>query len=186
MRTICTENRWATLPNGRTALVKVAISEGEVPQELDAGLLGIALLARVNPIGNVLNRKTVATVARNAATFRRIAKENPRLLPLMLAFYLQRKYDDPIRAKDPVLGLKTAIREAGLSEASWRYVVRHGSRLFRIPWNISDGLPLLDSALCYLNTLQFAGLPLPPPPSVARVKVNSPANDGPELIVPVS
>ncbi len=158
----------AALPSGKLVSVKLVFPESEEFRHVEQDLLGIALLSRMIPVANHLNKRTVATVVRNADVFRRLAKECPKLLSLMLAFYSSCRYDDPDRARDPVFGLKMWMHQRGLSEATWRYFVRHGSRLFRVPWALSGGVGVFDAALTYLHLLQSVGLPPPPPPTLIQ------------------
>jgi hypothetical protein len=133
-------------------------------------IYGIALAARSVPAGPLLNSRTLNNVWGNERAFRQVARENPQLLPLLLAFVEQIPAGTKVHASDPVLALKNALREAGLSEASWRYLIRHGARLFRVPWEVgaTSGQRRFEVAVRYLGAIETAGLPPPPPPSVAR------------------
>jgi len=140
---------------------------------IPADIYGIALSCRGRPVGPLLDSETLNMVWRNDKAFRRVARENPHLLPLLLAFaeYPVRGRVAPV--KDPVQAIKMAFRDAGLADASWRYVARHGARLFRVPWAISGDQRKLQVAMRYLEVLQSAGLPPPPPPSVAKALLHS-------------
>lgn len=133
-------------------------------------IYGIALASRSVPEGPLLSSRTLNAVWRHDSAFRQVARENPQLLPLLLAFVEQLPDGTGLLVPDPVLDLKNALRDAGLSEAAWRYVVRHGARLFRLPWEIGSGSGQrrFEAAVRYLDALETAGLPPPPPPSVAR------------------
>jgi hypothetical protein len=131
-------------------------------------IYGIALASRSLPIGPLLDSQTLNNVWGNGRAFRQTARENPQLLPLLLAYIVQIPHGTEVRASDPVLALKNALRNAGLSEAAWRYVVRHGARLFRLPWENSIGQQRFEVAVNYLSALETAGLPPPPPPSVVK------------------
>lgn len=131
-------------------------------------IYSIALASRPRPVGPLIDSGTVNHVWRNEKAFQQVEKENPQLLPLLLAFIEQIPAGDGIKAKDPVMALKNVFRAFGVSEASWRYLVRYGARLFKIPWEISRGQPHFEVAIRYIKALQFAGLPPPPPPSVAK------------------
>ncbi|MDD5395624.1 MAG: PcfJ domain-containing protein [Thiothrix sp.] len=132
----------------------------------------IALASRTNPVGPLMGSPTLNRVWRNDRTFRQVAKENTQLLPLLMAFVEQIPAGTK-NYKDPVLAVKTVFLDAGLSEAAWRYVVRHGSRIFRIPWEEAVGQPRLEVAIRYLKALEAAGLPPPPPPTVAKAFLHS-------------
>lgn len=140
--------------------------------KLPREILSIALASRIRPQGPLLESRTLNNVWRNEPAFRQVARENPHLLPLLLAYVEQIPTKTTIRTKDPILTLKTAIRDAGLSEAAWRYVVRHGARLFKTPWQISAGQPHLEVATRYLSALDAVGLPPPPPPSIIKALLN--------------
>jgi hypothetical protein len=136
-----------------------------IPQDI----YSIALASRPRPVGPLIDSRTLNDVWRNERSFRQVARENPQLLPLLFAFVDQIPMGETIQTPDPVQMLKKHFREAGLSEAAWRYLVRHGVRLFRIPWEVSGKQPALEVATRYLELLQDVGLPPPPPPSVVRV-----------------
>lgn len=131
-------------------------------------IYSIALASRTDPVGPLLVSRTLNNVWRNDRAFRQVARENSHLLPLLHAFVDQIPPGKTVQTKDPILALKSAIRDAGLSEATWRYVVRHGSRLFKIPWAITKGQERIEVAIRYLDALQSADLPPPPPPSVVK------------------
>lgn len=131
-------------------------------------IYSIALASRPRPVGPLIDSRTLNDVWRNEPAFRQVARENPQLLPLLLAFIDQIPAGETIHTPDPVQTLKSHFRDADLSEAAWRYVVSHGARLFRVPWEVSGQQPALEVATRYLRTLQHSGLPPPPPPSVAR------------------
>lgn len=131
-------------------------------------IYSIALASRPRPIGPLIDSRALNDVWRNEPAFRQVARENPQLLPLLFAFVDQIPMGEIVHTPDPVQALKKHFRDAGLSEAAWRYVVRHGARLFRVPWEVSGKQPALEVATRYLDVLQSAGLPPPPPPSVAR------------------
>lgn len=135
---------------------------------LPAELHGIALASRTRPTGPLLTSRELNLVWRNLSAFRSVARENPQFLPLLMAYVRQIPPGEVVNCKDPVAALKAALRELGLSEAAWRYVVRHGARVFRIPWEISTGVTPFEAATIYLRALDAAGLPPPPPPQVAR------------------
>jgi hypothetical protein len=136
----------------------------QFPQEI----YGIAMASRCNPVGPLLDSRTLNHVWENEHAFRQTARENPQLLPLLLAFVMQIPAGTQHRAKDPVLALKTALRNKGLPEAAWRYVVKHGARLFRVPWEVgAQAQSRFEIAVRYLTALESAGFPPPPPPSVA-------------------
>jgi hypothetical protein len=132
-------------------------------------IYSIALASRPRPVGPLIDSRALNDVWRNGLAFRQVARENPQLLPLLFAFVDQIPMGETVSTPDPVQTLKKHFRDAGLSEAAWRYVVRHGARLFRVPWEVSGKQPALEVATRYMEVLQSAGLPPPPPPSVARV-----------------
>jgi hypothetical protein len=131
-------------------------------------IYAIALASRPRPVGPLVDSRHLNDVWRNEPAFRLVARENPQLLPLLFAYVDQIPAGETIHTPDPVQALKKHILDADLSEAAWRYVVSHGARLFRVPWEVSGKQPALEVATRYLRTLQHSGLPPPPPPSVAR------------------
>jgi hypothetical protein len=131
-------------------------------------MFSIALASRIRPKGSLMESRTLNNVWRNEPAFRQVARENPHLLPLLLAYVEQIPPGKTVRTKDPILTLKSALRDAGISEAAWRYLVRHGSRLFKIPWTVAAGQQHLEVVIRYLIALDSVGLPPPPPPSIAK------------------
>ena len=138
---------------------------------LPRDIYAIALASRARPEGPLLDSLTFNTVWRHEQQFRQVARENPRLLPLLMAF-LRAGFTLP-EDRDPVARLKAAIRSEGYSEAAWRYITRHGSRMFKIPWAVSSGKGAFEVALIYLGALEFAGLPPPPPPVILSAFLHS-------------
>lgn len=132
-------------------------------------LRAIALASRIRPVGPLLNSRTFNLVWHNERAFRLVARENPQLLPLLLAYIDQLPPGKPAQGKDPVAMLKAAVCSKGLSDATWRYVCHHGSRLFRVAWATATRQPAFNLAIRYLKALESAGLPPPPPPALARV-----------------
>ena len=141
--------------------------------QLPEDIFGIALASRYRPVGPLLDSITVNDVWRNDRAFRRVARENPQLLPLLLAYIKRIPAGQTVHTKDPVLAIKTVFRESGLSEAAWRYVVRHGSRIFKVAWEITQGQRAFEVAVRYLSALESAGLPPPPPPSVVKAFIHA-------------
>ena len=136
--------------------------------KLPKDIYSIAMASRPRPIGPLIDSRTMNDVWRNEKAFRQVARENSQLLPLLLAFIEQIPPGQIVHTKDPIMTLKNKFRASGISEAAWRYLVRYGARLFRVPWEISNGQSHLDVAIRYLEALQFADLPPPPPPSVVK------------------
>jgi hypothetical protein len=137
----------------------------ELPRalDLDPALLRIALMARRIPPD--LDAGEYSTVWRNTRAFQQVARENPRLLPLVGSYLADRRLPP---GTDVVAAIKDSFREAGLSRAAWRYVTRYGSCIFKVPWQMSSNESKLDVALEYLDALDQAGLPPPPPPMLIR------------------
>ena len=133
---------------------------------LPADIYRLAMASRTHSAGPLLDSRTFNTVWGNQKAFRQVARENPQLLPLLQAF-LSTKSLGWLKS-DPVAALKDALRRDGFSEATWRYVAKHGSRLFRTPWGISTNTHPFHAAAIYLSMLETAGLPPPPPPVVAK------------------
>lgn len=138
-----------------------------LPQDIYA----IALASRMHPEGPLLDSLTFNTVWRYERQFKQVARENPRLLPLLMAF-VRAGFRLP-EDRDPLATLKSAIRSEGHSEAAWRYVSRHGARMFRIPWAVTNHQSPFEVVLHYLSALETASLPPPPPPSIATAFLHS-------------
>jgi hypothetical protein len=137
----------------------------EIPREI----VSIALACRPRPIGPLIDSRSVNDVWRNEKAFRLVARENPQLLPLLFAFVSRIREGEAVQTKDPIQTVKERFRQGEVSEAGWRYLTKHGARIFRIPWELSGNQCPLEVAIRYLNALDDAGLPPPPPPSIQRV-----------------
>ncbi len=137
-------------------------------------ILSIALACRAVPLGPVISAHELCMVWRHEAPFRQVARENPQLLPLILIQY-QWRVRAPIgmTESDPVRQLKTDLLHDRQGSAVWRYVVRHGARLFKPVWEITRNQMRMHAARFYLNALEAAGLPPPPPPSIVRAFLHS-------------
>lgn len=103
-------------------------------------------------------------VWQHESVFRQVSRENPQLLPLLMMFLGEQKL---AHKKDPIAEMRDYFREHGLSDATWRYVARHGSRLFDVALEMASNRSLA-ACLSFLRPLQAAGLPPPPAPSLAR------------------
>lgn len=136
---------------------------------LPADIRLIALASRIRPLGPLLDSRTFNLVWRNERSFRVVARENPQLLPILMAYVESLDPEKPpVTGKDPVSILKNAVMDARVSDAGWRYLCRHGSRLFRVPWDTATRQPPFNLATRYLRFLEDAGLPPPPPPALIR------------------
>lgn len=136
--------------------------------DLPKDIHGIALASRIRARGAYLTSYQLNLVLKNLRAFKQVARENPQLLPLLYAYINQIPKGAVVNTKDPVMALKSAIRDEGLSEAAWRYLTRHGSRLFHVPWELDTQQSAFSVAMSYLRMLDYANLPPPPPPTVAR------------------
>ena len=139
--------------------------------DLPRDIHSIALACRTRPVGPLLDSTTFNTVWYYERQFRQVARENPQLLPLLMAF-LKAGFALPDHC-DPLATLKAAIRSEGHAEAAWRYIAHHGSRIFRAPWAIANSQMPFEVALHYLSALEFANLPPPPPPSISTAFLSS-------------
>lgn len=132
---------------------------------LDRDVVALALRARhAHWLQNCVPRSTFNLVWRHAEIFRRLARENPQLLKLLELFLAEEKLASDA---DPVAGMRDYFRACGLSEAAWRYVHQHGSRLFRVAWEMSTNKSRVEVCVHYLRVLEAAGLPPPPAPALA-------------------
>lgn len=109
-------------------------------------------------------RSTFNLVWQHETLFRRVARESPQLLKLLEVFLW---YDKLPLVQDPVAEMRDYFRACGFTDATWRYVHKHGSRLFRAAWEISVDKSKLAVSISYLRELEAAGLPPPPAPSLA-------------------
>lgn len=134
---------------------------------------GIALACRTHPVGPLLESWDFNIVWDNHSEFRQVARENPQLLPLLLLVTKTCAHQKLPKDIDPIAFLKKMLRCRGVSEASWKYLVRYGARIFKHPWSITSGQSALDVVIIYLKALQTAGLPPPPPPSVVKALLHS-------------
>lgn len=125
----------------------------------------LCLQSRPRPNGPSFDSQHARAVIAHQDKLSSLARENPRLMPLWMAFIGTENVK--LNSDDPVRQLKTAFLKAGHTEAAWRYVCRYGARLFKVPWLLTQSQPAFEVALRYLAALQAAGLPPPPPPSVA-------------------
>lgn len=132
-----------------------------IPPEIHS----MALAARVQPRGRLLDSHLLNCVWQHEILFRQTARENPQLLPLVAALISERDLHRTI--PDPVQALKHHFRTCGVSEAGWRYLAHHGARIFRIPWSIHKKDSALEVATLCMQILDEAGLPPAPPPSIA-------------------
>jgi len=139
---------------------------------LDPDLVRIALKARTHTNGRHLDSDLYSLVWSYEEHFRQVERENPQLLPLLTAFL---RDNPPPQVHDPIKEMRAFFLDQGLSKAAWRYLVRHGCRMFREPWRMT-GCTRLNTAIEYFRTLQQAGLPPPPSPSVARILIQASAD----------
>ena len=132
---------------------------------LDRGFLLLALHARhADWAAGYVPRSTFNLVWQHEALFCRVARENPQLLKLLEVFLCDKKL---AHVRDPVAEMRDYFRACGLTDATWRYVHKHGSRLFRAAWEISADKSKLAVCVSYLRELEAAGLPPPPAPLLA-------------------
>lgn len=142
----------------------------EIPSAigLPQDLFSIALAARIRPRGPILDLKTFNIVWRHEVHFRQIARENPQLLQLLMAYFT--RFGGATMEDDPVKVMKDEMLLFGVSEAGWRYLTKHGTRLFKTVWeSLWSPRKSFHEGAAYLCALQHAGLPPPPPPSIIKV-----------------
>ncbi len=132
---------------------------------LDATLSALAVRARPARVQGQMPRSTYNLVWEHETRFRQVARENPQLLRLLESCL--RDGVLPLKG-DPVAELRDYFRRSGCSEAAWRYVHRHGDRLFGEACRMASNRHLSQVCVAYLLALDRAGLPPPPPPSMAR------------------
>jgi len=133
--------------------------------KVGGGLVSLALKSRHYDWAQVgLSSATFNLVWRHEYVFRRVARENPQLLKLLELFLLEKKL---LLNNDPVAEIRDYLKAQGCSEASWRYVHKYGSRIFRMAWKMASNRSRVDVAVHYLRELDNAGLPPPPAPQLA-------------------
>jgi hypothetical protein len=126
---------------------------------LDPVLTSIALAARPEPYEDCLSSAIYNMVWGHEAVFRKIARENPRLLSLLGLCVREQRI--PLR-REPVQELRDVFLDAGLSKAAWRYLCRYGMRYLRRILEYVPGDSRVDVVIEYLKILEEAGFPPPP------------------------
>lgn len=132
---------------------------------LDETLSALAVRARPPRVWGQMPRSTYNLVWAHESRFRQVARENPQLLRLLECCLRDKAL--PLKG-DPVAELRDHFRRSGCSEAAWRYVHRHGDRLFGAACRMATNRHLSQVCVAYLLVLDRAGLPPPPPPSMAQ------------------
>ncbi|MDP1536135.1 MAG: hypothetical protein Q8L95_03010 [Burkholderiales bacterium] len=143
------------------------LRQEELPRALglDRELSALAVHAHPARYVGQMPRSTYNLVWRHEHLFRRVARENPQLLRLLELFLREKLL--PLKG-DPVAEMRDYFRAKGCSEAAWRYVHRHGDRLFSVACKMASNIGLVHVCVSYLRKLDAAGLPAPPPPTLAR------------------
>ena len=97
-----------------------------------------------------------------------VARDAPNLLRLFAILHWQALSE--FASPDPVLSLKRLLKAQGLSEATWRYVVRQGPDFLGDFWEVfREPYSQPDHTIAYLLCLQAAKLPPPPQREVIRL-----------------
>ncbi|MBT3404362.1 MAG: hypothetical protein HN421_11745 [Gammaproteobacteria bacterium] len=140
----------------------------EIPRRLglDPELVHIALMARDVIGAGVLSSSHFKTVWILEKVFRQVEAENPQLLPLLTAYSMEYGLKSD---KDPVQQIKHYFQDNGISNAGWRYLVRHGARFTRLINSVSRCTGGVMRYLGLLRLLDRAGLP--PLPSSALMQM---------------
>lgn len=134
----------------------------KLPPELER----LCLAMRPRPYGNSLRAHQVQRVIAAQDSLHRVQFENPQLLRLTGAFIETENLD--ASSRDPVQSLKEALRARGVQPATWRYIVKHGDRILKLPWRLTREQPAFEVAVMYWLAMQAAGLPAPAPPAITR------------------
>ncbi len=127
---------------------------------LDMSLVKIALRARMTTNNCLLVSWLYQLVWQHEGIYRQVNDENPQLLPMTTLAIKTGKLEFKT---DPVKELKQALREDGVSEAGWKYLCFHGSRIFKPIWNLPYHSNW-DDTVDYLIFLEKAHFPAPPKP----------------------
>lgn len=141
-----------------------------LPQRLalDKSVLNISLHCRIHPKEKI-TIQTFNTVWQNKESLETVSRENPGLLPLVF-HGLEKGVLDP--QYDLVQALRANLLNRGVSPAAWRYLARHGSRLFRPFWEHQPDVDLFHWVAQYLAWLDEMGLPRPPSLAMARTWID--------------
>lgn len=136
--------------------------------EIPADIRSIALASRPRPCGLALDSNTLNRVWRNQNAFRQCARENPQLLPVLNVFADYLNLSRQSAGVDPIKSLKVHLKDSGISEAGWRYIVKHGARTFKTAWWLAEEQEPISVFMGVFKMLEDAGLPPPPPPYVLK------------------
>ena len=143
----------------RSALPKAM----KLPPELER----LCLAMRPRPYRNSLRAHQVQHALAAQDSLHRVQLENPQLLRLIGAYFEIKNLD--ASSHDPMQSLSEALRARGVQPATWRYIVKHGDRILKLPWRLTLEQPAFEVAVTYLLAMQAAELPAPPPLAVTRV-----------------
>ena len=134
-------------------------------------VVAIALGARHAPWHELyLDCRTFRSVWCRLEDFRIVARDTPNLLGLFSLLHWPALTEPEFASPDPILSLKGYLKSNGLSEATWRYVVRHSPNLFRGFWNeFTNAYQQHQQTIGFLQCLQAAKLPPPPTDDVVSL-----------------
>lgn len=146
----------------------IKLCKQDLPDKLNLAPALVALAAHCHSEkGRTVSSSAFNLVWQHQAVFWQIARENPHLLKLLYAFLKANML--PLKS-DALAEMRSFFKkDDGLGDAAWKYVVRHGTRLFEIPCEMSTNGKPFDVCIYYLRALNAAGLPPPPAPALAKV-----------------
>lgn len=140
---------------------------------IPADIQKIALASRARPHRHLLDSSTLNTVWSNETAFRQCAKENPKLLIVLNLFANALDLKNRQTLRDPIQQLKLHLRTLNVSEAGWKYLVKHGTRIIRPAWQLPYKQSPKEIFIHVMHMLQDAGLPQSVPPSVMQAFLRS-------------
>lgn len=151
----------------------IRLSEVLLPAALDLPkeVVAIALGARQADLDELyLDCRTFKRAWCHLEDFRAVARDAPNMLQLFYLLCNPALKEPEFASPDPLLSIKRYLKSNGLTEATWRYVVRHSPNLFRGFWNEFTNIhQQRGQTIGFLLCLQDAKLPPPPTDDVVSL-----------------
>lgn len=117
-----------------------------------------------------LDHREFNRIWRHIDRFKVVARDTPNLMGLFSLLHWPVLTEPEFASPDPILSLKGYLKSNGLSEATWRYVVRHSPSLFQGFWNeFTNVYQQAQQTNGFLQCLQAAKLPPPPTDGVVSL-----------------
>lgn len=150
-RQLCTDPEFQRFRNVLSyRLIKLAGSD----------VVDMALRARTYRRGKGLDARYVSLVWKYQQLYSRMDRENPRLLPVLMAWLQDKRLPDDHGIEDAVPAMRQDLLDHGLPPRAWRYLVEHDPRalVYR-----KDGVLTWRDLLNVLQDLHKARWPELPP-----------------------